>query len=151
MGSGWTGRLFCAYHQAQYRELQERETQLPKIPCASRIRHITARPMQLRCISSPFMEPGSGQGTTSFPGLHADAHKKTLYVNSVLPNWLLEITLHNLRVGTTTLTIGFWREADRSRYDVLASSAEIQANAGIATRFDKPIETVGGTAGVNAP
>jgi hypothetical protein len=27
-GLGMNGRLFCAYHQAQYRELQERETQL---------------------------------------------------------------------------------------------------------------------------
>jgi len=33
-GFGMDGRLavFCAYHQAQYRELRERETQFPKIP-----------------------------------------------------------------------------------------------------------------------
>ena len=63
-------------------------------------------------------------------GLHADAHKKTLYLNPVLPQWLPEITLHNLRVGTTTATIRFWREGDQSRYDVLSSSAEIQVKAG---------------------
>jgi len=55
-------------------------------------------------------------------GLHANAHKKTLYLNPVLPQWLPEITLHNLRVGTTTVTIRFWREEDQSRYDVLSST-----------------------------
>jgi len=81
-------------------------------------------------------------------GLHADAHKKTLYVSPVLPRWLPEITLHNLRVGTTTVTIRFWREReeDQSRYDVLSSSAEIQVKTGIATSIDKLIET-GGLAG----
>lgn len=79
-------------------------------------------------------------------GLHADAHKKTLYVNPVLPRWLPEIRLHNLRVGTSTVTIRFWREEEQSRYDVLSSSAEIQVKAGIATPIDKLIET-GGLAG----
>jgi glycogen debranching enzyme len=74
-------------------------------------------------------------------GLQADAHKKTLYVNPVLPHWLPEITLHNLRIGRTSVTIRFWREEDHSRYDVLSSSAEIQVKAGIATRFDMQIET----------
>ena len=69
-------------------------------------------------------------------GLHADAHKRTLYLNHpVLPPWLPEITLHNLRVGTTRVTIRFWRERDQSRHDVLSSRAEIQMKAGIATRY----------------
>ena len=79
-------------------------------------------------------------------GLHADAHKKTLYVNPVLPHWLPEITLHNLRVGKTTLTIRFWREENQSRYDVLSLNAELKVKAGIATPIDKLIET-GGLAG----
>jgi hypothetical protein len=58
-----------------------------------------------------------------------------------LPHWLPEITLHNLRVGTTAATIRFWREEDQSRYDVLSSSAEIQVKAGIPTPIDKLIET----------
>ncbi len=68
-------------------------------------------------------------------GLHADAHKRTLYLNPVLPPWLPEITLHNLRVGTTRVTIRFWRERDQNRHDVLSSRAEIQMKAGIATRY----------------
>jgi len=74
-------------------------------------------------------------------GLDADAHKKTLYANPVLPRWLPEITLHNLRVGTSTVTIRFWREDDQSRYDVLSSNGEIQVKAGITTTINKRIET----------
>ena len=54
----------------------------------------------------------------------------TVYVTPLLPQWLPEITLHNLRVGKTTLTIRFWREENQSRYEVLSSSAEIQVKAG---------------------
>jgi hypothetical protein len=54
-------------------------------------------------------------------GLDADARKNILYIDPVLPNWLPDITLHNLRVGTTTVTLRFWREQDATRYDVLSS------------------------------
>jgi hypothetical protein len=78
--------------------------------------------------------------------LQADAHKKTLFVNPVLPHWLPEITLHNLRVGTASVVIRFWRQEDQSRYDVLSSTGEIHVQAGIAPPIDKLIET-GGLAG----
>ena len=83
-------------------------------------------------------------------GLQADAHKKALYVNPVLPHWLPEITLHNLRVGKAAVTIRFWREDDRSRYDVLSASAEIQVKAGVAPPIDKMIETGGLAGGASA-
>jgi glycogen debranching enzyme len=74
-------------------------------------------------------------------GLQADAHKKTLYVNPVLPHWLPEITLHNLRVGTRSLTIRFWRQEDQSRYEVLSSNAGIRVEAGMATPVAGVIES----------
>src|SRR5262249_22572223 len=55
-------------------------------------------------------------------GLDADAHRNTLYVDPVLPKWLPDITLHNLRVGKNTATLRFWREQDETRYEVLSSS-----------------------------
>jgi glycogen debranching enzyme len=55
-------------------------------------------------------------------GLDADAHKGTLYIDPVLPHWLPDITVHNLRVGTGTVTLRFWREQDATRYDVLSTS-----------------------------
>src|SRR5215813_8428355 len=55
-------------------------------------------------------------------GLDVDAHKRTLHIDPVLPHWLPDITLHNLRVGTSTVTLRFWREQEETRYDVLSSS-----------------------------
>jgi glycogen debranching enzyme len=55
-------------------------------------------------------------------GLDADAHKNTLYIDPVLPHWLPDITLHNLRLGTNTVSLRFWREQDQTRYDVLSSN-----------------------------
>jgi len=60
-------------------------------------------------------------------GLDADAHKKVLYVDPVLPHWLPDITLHNLRVGTSTVTLRFWTEKDATRYEVVDSKGELRA------------------------
>jgi glycogen debranching enzyme len=53
-------------------------------------------------------------------GLDADAHNNTLYVDPVLPKWLPDITLYNLRVGASTMTLRFWKEGERNRYEVVA-------------------------------
>jgi hypothetical protein len=59
-------------------------------------------------------------------GLDADGHKKVLYIHPVLPPWLPDITLHNLRVGTSTVTLRFWREKDQTRYEVVDSNGELR-------------------------
>jgi glycogen debranching enzyme len=59
-------------------------------------------------------------------GLDADAHNNTLYIDPVLPKWVPDITLYNLRVGASTVTLRFWREQDETRYDVLANSNGLQ-------------------------
>src|SRR5262249_36058634 len=55
-------------------------------------------------------------------GLDADAHANTLYVDPVLPKWLPDITVSNLRVGRGMATLRFWKEGDETRYEVLSSS-----------------------------
>jgi glycogen debranching enzyme len=63
-------------------------------------------------------------------GLEADAHKKTLYVDPVLPRWLPDITLNNLRVGTSTVTLRFWTENNKTRYEVLSGEGELHVEYG---------------------
>jgi hypothetical protein len=58
-------------------------------------------------------------------GLEADAHARTLYVDPVLPRWLPEVTLHNLRVANSTVTIRFWSEDNHSRFEVLSCDGEL--------------------------
>jgi glycogen debranching enzyme len=55
-------------------------------------------------------------------GLDADAHNSTLFIDPVLPGWLPDITLQNLRVGSGTVTLRFWKENNDTRYEVLSSS-----------------------------
>jgi glycogen debranching enzyme len=58
-------------------------------------------------------------------GLDADAHKKSLYVDPELPHWLPDITLHNLRVGESTITLRFWKENEETRDEVLALEGDL--------------------------
>ncbi len=61
-------------------------------------------------------------------GLRADAPHKRLYVHPTLPGWLPNIELQLLRVGPCSISLRFWREGDRSRWEV----REIQAEKGTA-------------------
>jgi glycogen debranching enzyme len=63
-------------------------------------------------------------------GLEADARARTLYVDPVLPRWLPEVTLHNLRVATSTATIRFWSEDNHSRFEVLSCDGELHVQHG---------------------
>lgn len=55
-------------------------------------------------------------------GLDADARRNTLYVDPVLPEWLPDITLHNLSVGTARVTLRFSRESRGTRFEVLSAT-----------------------------
>ncbi len=52
-------------------------------------------------------------------GLRADAPHKRLYVNPTLPAWLSELQLQYLRVGPCSFALHFWREGERSRWEVV--------------------------------
>ncbi|HLH60841.1 MAG TPA: glycogen debranching N-terminal domain-containing protein [Ktedonobacteraceae bacterium] len=52
-------------------------------------------------------------------GLRADAPHKRLYVKPTLPPWLSELQLQRLVVGPCAFTLHFWREGDRSRWEVV--------------------------------
>jgi glycogen debranching enzyme len=63
-------------------------------------------------------------------GLNADAHKRSLYLDPVLPHWLPDITLHSLRVGASTVTLRFWTENNATRYEVLSCEGELHVEQG---------------------
>jgi glycogen debranching enzyme len=69
-------------------------------------------------------------------GLDADAHKKTLYVDPVLPDWLNDITLHHLRVGASTVTLRFWKEDRETRYEVLSCEGELHVSQNVRRELD---------------
>ncbi len=52
-------------------------------------------------------------------GLRADAPHKRLYVQPTLPDWLPSLELVRLRVGSCVLHLRFWREGQKSRWQVV--------------------------------
>ena len=51
-------------------------------------------------------------------GLRADAPHKRLYVNPTLPDWIDEIELHRMQIGSSKVTIKFKREGDKTIWEV---------------------------------
>lgn len=76
-------------------------------------------------------------------GLRADAPHKRLYVNPTLPDWLPEIQLQHLHVCSSSMTLYFWREGKRTRWEVLdsttdeAGAIQVMDEPGSAISFDK--------------
>jgi glycogen debranching enzyme len=59
-------------------------------------------------------------------GLHADATRDELAVDPVLPEWLPDVTLRGVKVGSAKLDLRFWREGDRTRWDVLSQTGSVK-------------------------
>ncbi len=52
-------------------------------------------------------------------GLQPNAPENRLYVDPVLPDWLPDLTITNLRVGNRNFDIRFWRDGSNTRWDVM--------------------------------
>jgi hypothetical protein len=53
------------------------------------------------------------------------APRNKLYVDPLLPEWLPDITIRDLRVGRHKFDIRFWREGERTEFEVLDGNAKL--------------------------
>ncbi|MGO8917522.1 MAG: glycogen debranching N-terminal domain-containing protein [Stellaceae bacterium] len=73
--------------------------------------------------------------TQAMLGFLPDAPRDKLYVDPSLPSWLPDITVQDLRIGRHKLDIRFWREGERTAFEVikgdpnLVERCEISAQA----------------------
>ena len=58
-------------------------------------------------------------------GLAPDAPQNRLYVDPALPHWLPDVTLLNLKVGASSLSVRFWLDGTESHVEVLAGDASL--------------------------
>ncbi len=58
-------------------------------------------------------------------GIQSDAPNDRLYVDPDLPAWLPDITLLDLRLGHRHLDIRFWREGEKTAWEVLRGDAKV--------------------------
>ncbi|GAX44099.1 amylo-alpha-1,6-glucosidase [Tolypothrix sp. NIES-4075] len=59
-------------------------------------------------------------------GLEADASQSHLKVQPLLPEWLPDLELTNLSVGDATVALRFWREAEKTRWEVTQKKGDLQ-------------------------
>jgi glycogen debranching enzyme len=93
--------------------------QLPELYTASErnetnfpVQYIGANVPQAWAAGSVFML------TQAMLGFSPDAPHNKLYVDPCLPAWLPDLTMHDLRIGKHMLDIRFWREGERTEFDV---------------------------------
>ncbi|HEY7581760.1 MAG TPA: glycogen debranching N-terminal domain-containing protein [Acetobacteraceae bacterium] len=58
-------------------------------------------------------------------GIALDAPEGRIFVDPVLPPWLPDVTLFDLRLGRRTFDIRFWRDEEVTRFEVLRGAAQM--------------------------
>jgi glycogen debranching enzyme len=61
-------------------------------------------------------------------GAQPDAPGGRLYIDPALPEWLPELRLTNLRLGEKVLDLRFWREPERTCWEVMRGAADVVAS-----------------------
>ncbi len=61
-------------------------------------------------------------------GVNADGPSGRLCVDPILPDWLPDIRVGNLRAGTARWDIRFWRDGNKTRYEVLDGDQDTVAH-----------------------
>ena len=79
-------------------------------------------PMQYRAANAPQAWAAGSifQLVHTILGLDADAPHGRLWVNPTLPDWLPRLELTGLRIGGVSIDMRFWREGERSLFEVTA-------------------------------
>jgi glycogen debranching enzyme len=66
-------------------------------------------------------------------GLQQDAPRGKLYVDPALPSWLPDVTLTDLRLGRRRFDIRFWRDGDKTQWQVLKGNRRMVASRSYAS------------------
>ena len=59
------------------------------------------------------------------PRIGRECSQEFSLCRSGIARWLPDITLHNLRVGESTITLRFWKENKETRHEVLALEGDL--------------------------
>ena len=100
--------------------------QLPELYTAFRrnettfpVQYIGANVPQAWAAGSAFML------TQAMLGFLPDAPRNKLYVDPMLPEWLPDLTIQDLRVGRHTIAIRFWRQSEETHFEVISGDSSI--------------------------
>jgi hypothetical protein len=58
-------------------------------------------------------------------GFLPDAPHNKLYIDPLLPHWLPDLTVLDLRVGKHLIDISFWRDGEETKFEVLRGDPQV--------------------------
>ena len=70
-------------------------------------------------------------------GFMPDAPRGKLYVDPDLPPWLPDLTVTDLRLDQHQFDIRFWREGDKTKFDVLRGDKKMIEYSPITEQFNR--------------
>lgn len=100
-------------------QLPELYTAFERDEIAFPVQYIGANVPQAWAAGSVFML------TQAMLGLLPDAPRNKLYIDPLLPEWLPDLTVRDLRLGKHKFDIRFWREGERTDFEVLNGNASL--------------------------
>src|SRR5215468_2264213 len=73
--------------------------------------------------------------TQALLGFLPDAPRNRLYIDPLLPRWLPDLTMRDLRIGTHKLDIRSWREGDETEFEVIKGDPGLVERCDIASKL----------------
>jgi glycogen debranching enzyme len=73
--------------------------------------------------------------TQALLGFLPDAPRGKLYVDPLLPKWLPDLTIRDLRIGTNKLDLRFWREGQETAFEVTKGDPSVVERCDIAAKL----------------
>ena len=73
--------------------------------------------------------------TQALLGFLPEAPRNKLYVDPLLPDWLPDMTVRNLRIGKHKLDIRFWRKDAQTEFEVIKGEPELVERCEIASKI----------------
>ncbi len=71
-------------------------------------------------------------------GFQPDAPNKKLYIDPMLPEWLLDLEVSDLRVGEEKFDLRFWRDGEQTRWEVLKGNKSAISPRSFTTATELP-------------
>jgi hypothetical protein len=68
-------------------------------------------------------------------GIVPDAPRGKLYVDPLLPRWLPDLTLLDLHLGRHRFDIRFWRDGDKTQFEVLKGDPKAVVRSSFGAKF----------------
>jgi glycogen debranching enzyme len=113
-----------------------RQNQLPELYTAFEraetnfpVQYIGANVPQAWAAGAAFMLTGT------LLGILPDAPRNILYIDPWLPQWLPDLTVHDLHLGRHKLDIRFWREGEDTLFEVTKGNPRLVERCDLAAKF----------------